>query len=79
MLLNPVIDKRQRDLLKINGFMMIGDAAKFLGVATSTLRYWDVTKKIPSSRNPINGYRLYRLEDLENLLLEINNPGVEKI
>lgn len=77
MLLNPVVEKRHRDLLKINGYLTIGDAAKFLGVSVQTLRYWDKKKKIVSSRNPINDWRLYRIADLQNILDDIQLSGLK--
>ena len=50
----------------------IKDAAKYLGVAEVTLRRWDDAGKFSASRHPINGYRLYRLRDLERLKREID-------
>ena len=53
---------------KINEYMRIKDAAQFLGVTENTLRNWEKEKKISVYRNPLNRYRLYRQEDLEQLL-----------
>ena len=58
---------------KINDFLSIGDAAKFLGVTTNTLKNWEIAKKLVPYRNPTNGYRLYVKEDLEKLLEEISS------
>lgn len=54
--------------------MRIKEAANFLGVTENTLRNWERDHKIIVYRNPINGYRLYKKEDLEALLnsIEIN-------
>lgn len=53
---------------KISDYLKIKDAAKFLGVSPNTLRNWERDKKITVYRNPNNQYRLYKKEDLEQLL-----------
>lgn len=53
---------------KIIDYLKIKDAAEFLGVTPNTLRNWEKDKKIIVYRNPQNSYRLYKKEDLENLL-----------
>ncbi len=50
-------------------YLLIAQAAQFLGVSEGTLRNWERAGKIPVTRHPINGYRLYRREDLESVLL----------
>lgn len=49
-------------------FLTIKEAAEFLGVTTTTLRNWDRRGKLVPVRHPVNGYRLYRKSDLEDLL-----------
>jgi MerR family copper efflux transcriptional regulator len=56
------------DGMKLSDFLTVGEAAGVLGVSASTLRHWDRTSKLKSTRHPINGYRLYRREDLRDLL-----------
>lgn len=56
---------------KIIDYLKVKDAAKFLGVTPNTLRNWEKDKKIPVYRNPQNSYRLYKKEDLEQLLSSI--------
>lgn len=58
---------------KMNGFLRIGDAAKLLGVCSSTLRSWERNEKIKPYRHAQNSYRYYRKEDIEMLLKEIHN------
>lgn len=53
---------------KFTDYMKIQDAAVFLGVTPNTLRNWEKDKKIAVYRNPQNKYRLYKKEDLEQLL-----------
>lgn len=58
-------------MTKINEYMRIREASKFLGVTENTLRNWEKDKKLNVLRNPLNKYRLYRKEDLEQLLSNI--------
>ena len=55
----------------LTDFLTVSQAARFLGVSTWTLRNWDRDGKLVAVRNPINGYRLYRREDLEALLAAV--------
>lgn len=52
----------------LSEYLTVRKAAQMLGVSVSTLRNWDRTGKLKPVRNPLNGYRLYRLSDLERLL-----------
>ena len=54
--------------MKFTDYLKITEAAKLLGVTTNTLRNWEKEKKIKVYRNPLNSYRLYKKEDLEELL-----------
>lgn len=58
--------------MKINEYLQIADAANFLGISTQTLKVWEERKKIIAYRNPVNGYRLYLKEDLQQLLDKIS-------
>ncbi len=60
-------------MLKIIDYLKIKDAAEFIGVTPNTLRNWDKEKRISVYRNPQNSYRLYKKEDLENLLKNIKH------
>ena len=61
---------------KLRDYMTIKQAAEFLGVAPNTLRNWGVSGKLRVHRNPLNGYRLFRIDDLEQLLTEVEKSGV---
>ncbi len=52
----------------LENWVRVGEAAAILGVTTKTLRKWDRTGKVRARRHPVNGYRLYVREELENLL-----------
>ncbi len=56
---------------KLDAYLTIREAAEFLGVSTNTLRNWGRDGKVPMHRNPINGYRLFKRSDLEELLKQI--------
>ena len=57
-----------RELLPLGEYLTIKEAARLLQVTPETLRNWDRAEKLTPRRHPINGYRLYRREDLEALL-----------
>ena len=46
-------------------------AYRFLGVTAATLRNWDRAGKLKAHRHPMNGYRLYRRDELEALKAQI--------
>jgi len=60
----------------IQDYLTIHEAAKVLGVSTSTLRTWDRAGKLTAIRNPMNRYRLYRREDLETFLARLAQADV---
>jgi len=55
-------------------FMTVKEASEFLGIAPETLRRWDKKGKLKAYRHPVNRYRLYKKQDLENLLKQIKQP-----
>jgi DNA-binding transcriptional MerR regulator len=62
-----------------NKYITIKQAAKILGVTPLTLRNWDNSGKFEASRPPISNYRVYKVEDIENILIEIEaNRGKRK-
>ena len=62
----------------LRDYLLIRDAASFLGVSEATLRNWDREGKIAAYRNPINGYRLFRKADLEALLKRVARSGRQR-
>ncbi len=46
----------------------IREASKTLGVCQATLRRWDKLGKLKAIRHPINGYRLYKKDELRDLV-----------
>lgn len=60
-----------------NKYITIKQAAAILGVSPLTLRNWDNSGKFPAGRHPISNYRVYKVEDIEELIqqmeIKINN------
>ncbi len=59
---------------KLKDFLRISEAADYLGVSSKTLRNWENAGKITAHRHPVNGYRLFRKEDLDELLRQVQQP-----
>ena len=60
---------------KIADYLTVGKAAEQLGVSRSTLRNWDKANKLKPYRHPVNGYRLYRHQELEDFLKHIRSKS----
>ena len=62
---------------------MVQEVARLLGVTPLTIRNWDAKGKLPAYRNPINKYRMYKVEDVELLIRQIETskerPRARKI
>lgn len=54
-----------------NKFITIKQAARILGVSALTLRNWDNNGKFAAGRHPISNYRVYKVEDIEDLILRM--------
>jgi len=61
-------DARDAEMTKLNDYVKIAAAATILGVSQNTLRLWAEAGKVPVRRNPANGYRLFRKQDLKAFL-----------
>ena len=60
-------------------YITIKQASKILGVSPLTLRNWDKNGKLKAHRHPMNNYRVYKIEDLEKVIHEIEtNAGLRK-
>jgi len=62
-------------MTRLDEFVTIKQAARFLGISANTLRNWHRDAKIPVYRNPVSNYRLFKKADLEELLRQIEQSG----
>ena len=62
-----------------NLYITIKQASKILEVSPLTLRNWDNSGKLRAHRHPMNNYRVYKIEDLEKVIQEIEvGAGLRK-
>ena len=54
-------------------YITIKEAAKIVGVTPLTLRNWDKKGVLTSYRNPVNNYRVYRMDQIELFLRKVEN------
>jgi MerR family transcriptional regulator, copper efflux regulator len=59
------------DVVKLRDYLRISEAAEYLGVSPNTLRNWENAGKVVAARHPVNGYRLFKREDLDALLKQV--------
>lgn len=55
-------------MLQQEGFLGVKEAAGLLGVSPNTIRAWGANGQIPEYRHPVNNYRLYKRDDLDDVL-----------
>lgn len=60
---------------RLNEFLRVSEAAEYLGVSPNTVRNWENAGKIVAHRHPVNGYRLFKQEELDSLLKLAQQPG----
>lgn len=62
-----------------NQYITIKQASSILGVSPLTLRNWDKNGRLKALRHPMNNYRVYKIEDLEKVMQEIEvGSGLRK-
>ncbi len=52
-------------------FLTVKEVARLLGVTPLTVRNWDTRGKLVAYRNPMNNYRMYKVEDVEVILRQV--------
>jgi len=65
-------------MAKLSEYVKVAEAAEILGVSQGTIRTWAEAGKIPMHKNPANGYRLFRRDDLEKFLAKVAKPENRK-
>lgn len=53
-------------------FLSVREVARLLSVTPLTVRNWDEKGKLIAYRNPVNNYRMYKIEDVELILRQID-------
>lgn len=59
----------------LGGLVRIKNAAELLGVSTQTIRNWVDVGLLQAIRHPVNGYRLFKTSDIQNLLSQNNETN----
>ena len=54
--------------------LCISEVAEYLGVSPNTLRHWENAGKFVAHRPPMNAYRLFKKEELDALLTQVDEP-----
>jgi excisionase family DNA binding protein len=60
---------------KTKRYLKVKEVADLLSVTPLTLRNWDKSGKLKAYRHPVNNYRIYKPEDIENFLRNIESQG----
>lgn len=58
-------------MTKLTDYVKTAEAAEILGISQNTLRKWAGRGDIPMHRNPANGYRLFKRQDLDAFLKRV--------
>ncbi len=66
-------------MLREKGFIRVKEAAALLGVSPNTVRAWGAEGKIPEYRHPANNYRLYKRDELQQVVEQVEASVVEAI
>lgn len=61
---------------KISDYINIKEAAELMGVSENTLRNWHNAGKLKAYKSPLSKYRMYKKEELELILKQIEESGV---
>ena len=59
---------------RVDAYLQIAEAAEMLGVCQNTLRNWGRAGKVTEYRHPVNNYRLYKQEELEKMVRQLESP-----
>lgn len=58
-------------------YLTVKEIAKLFGVTPLTIRNWDKKGSLVAYRNPLNNYRMYKVEDVESLFKQIEQSKPE--
>ena len=62
-------------------YLTVNEVARIFGVTPLTVRNWDKKGALIAYRNPVNNYRMYKIEDVEVLMRQIerSKPQTRKL
>ena len=60
---------------KLSEYVKVAEAADILGVSQGTVRVWAEAGMLRMHRNPANGYRLFKRNDLANFLEKVEQSA----
>jgi excisionase family DNA binding protein len=61
-------------MANLTEYLKTAEAAAYLGVHENTIRNWAERGLIKMHRNPANGYRLFRQDELDMFLKAVAKP-----
>ena len=64
--------------MKSKQHLTVKQAAKIIGVVELTLRNWDNSKKFEAVRHPINNYRVYTLDQIDELMKKLGRKKASR-
>jgi DNA (cytosine-5)-methyltransferase 1 len=57
-----------------NDYLLVNEAAEYLGVSPNTIRNWGRDGKVTEYRHPVNNYRLFKRTELERIRKKLLSP-----
>tara|TARA_R110002126_G_scaffold39822_5_gene117696 strand:+ start:470 stop:718 length:249 start_codon:yes stop_codon:yes gene_type:complete len=70
-----ILEPGSAEVDKLSNYLRISEAADYLGVSPNTLRNWVNAEKVVAIRHPVNDYRLFKREDLDALLKQVETAS----
>ena len=61
-------------MTKLSEYLRISESPEYLGVSPNTLRNWQNAGKIVAHRHPMNSYRLFKKQELDAVLNQLQKP-----
>lgn len=55
-------------------FVLVKETAEMLGVCPNTIRAWGASGKITEYRHPVNGYRMFKRDEIDRLIQKMREP-----
>ena len=65
-------------ILMPKNYLTVNEVARLLGITPLTVRNWDAKGKLVAYRNPVNNYRMYKVEDVETIIKQIDRSREKK-